>query len=136
MSQSSRPGQSQRGWQADLGADVVEVELAAGRALDVYSSRQLDLLGRVGLAVLEVGELVGELADVVGDVELGRKLEMRLLETLGWAKYLVRVGLALLVQLGDGTRSNLKVLLPPGSVSAQRKGDEDRGDGVCAPGSA
>lgn len=53
-----------------LGTDIVEEKLATGRALDVDSASELDNLGPVGLAVLEVGEFVGELADVVVDVVL------------------------------------------------------------------
>jgi hypothetical protein len=53
-----------------FGADVVEEELAASRATDVDSASELDHLGLIGLAILEVGELVGKLADIVVDVEL------------------------------------------------------------------
>lgn len=56
----------------DLGADVVKVELVAGRALDVDAAGELHDAGLVGLAVLEVGEVAGKVADVVVDVELGR----------------------------------------------------------------
>jgi hypothetical protein len=55
---------------AHLRADIVEEQLAAGRSFDVDSAGQGNLLGCVGLAVLEVGELLGELADVVGNMEL------------------------------------------------------------------
>lgn len=54
-----------------LRADVVEEELATSRAADVDTAGKLDGgLGLVELAVLEVSELVRELADVVVDIEL------------------------------------------------------------------
>lgn len=53
-----------------LVTDVVEEELGASRALDVDAASKLNLLGLVALAVLEVGELLLEVADVVSDMEL------------------------------------------------------------------
>ena len=53
-----------------LVADVIEEELGASRALDVDTTSQLDLLGLVALAVLEVGELLLEVSDIVGDMVL------------------------------------------------------------------
>lgn len=38
----------------NIGSKIVEEELAAGGALDVDSAGQLDDLGLVGLAILEV----------------------------------------------------------------------------------
>lgn len=51
-------------------ADIVEVELGASRALDVYSATKGNLLGLVALTVLEVREFLFKVADVVVDVEL------------------------------------------------------------------
>lgn len=75
-----------------LGTEIVEEELGTSRSLDIYPACQLNGLGRVRLAILQVLELVGELAYVVGDVEF------------------VRVCLPLGVELVDGLRSNLEVL--------------------------
>lgn len=55
---------------AYLVTDIVEEELGAGRALDVDTASELNLLSLVTLAVLEVRELLLEVADVVGDVVL------------------------------------------------------------------
>lgn len=54
-----------------LGADVVEIELAACGATNVDAAGELNLPSLVGLTVLDVLELLFELANVVGDVELG-----------------------------------------------------------------
>lgn len=53
-----------------LGADVVEVQLVARRPTDVDTAGEADLLGLICLAILEVGEGVLELGDVVCNVEL------------------------------------------------------------------
>lgn len=53
-----------------VGANVVEVELGAGRTADVYSASESKELVLVGFAVLEVGEFLFKVANVVGNVEL------------------------------------------------------------------
>lgn len=53
-----------------VGSDVVEVQLAAGRSLDVDSSSQRNLLFLIAFAILESGKVLFEVANVVGDVEL------------------------------------------------------------------
>ena len=55
----------------DLRADIVEEELGASRAADVDTTGELDSLGLVGLAILEVREVLLKVADIVVDVELG-----------------------------------------------------------------
>lgn len=56
-------------------------------------------------------ELIGELADIVVDIVLHVPLVFWQTGTgIGRGSYLVRVGLALDMELVDGRRSNLKVL--------------------------
>lgn len=57
------------GW-ANLGADIVEEELASGGAANVDSASKLDHLFLVGFAILEVGELFFEVANVVRNMIL------------------------------------------------------------------
>lgn len=56
--------------QSYIGADIVKVKLAAGGTLDVDSATESNLLVAIGFAVLEVGEFLFEVADIVVDVEL------------------------------------------------------------------
>ena len=51
-------------------ANVVEEELSTSRALDKDTASELNLLGLVALAVLEVRELLLKVANVVRDMEL------------------------------------------------------------------
>lgn len=94
-----------------IGTDIVKVELGASRAADINSSSQLDGLGLVGLSILEMLELLLELADVVVDVVLHsiRPIAYRVY-TFVEVNYLVGVGLALGMKLVDRSRSNLVVL--------------------------
>jgi hypothetical protein len=55
---------------AYLGANIIKVQLAACRSSDVDSASERKHLALVVLAVLEVGEFLGKLADVVCDMEL------------------------------------------------------------------
>ena len=75
-----------------FGTEVVEEELGTRRSLDEDATGKLDGLRPIRLAILQVLELVGEVADVVGDVEF------------------VRVCLALGMQFFDSLGSNFKVL--------------------------
>lgn len=101
----------------NLGAYVIEEELAARGAADVDSAGELDGLRLVGLAVLEVGELLGKVPDVVGDLKLqcGAGLDDEVLAVGGKgggasSSNLVRVGLALGVEVIDSSGADLKVL--------------------------
>lgn len=60
-----------------VGAEVVEEELAAGGATDVYSAGEGEGLGLVDFAILEVREFLLKVANVVGDVELGGAVSSR-----------------------------------------------------------
>jgi hypothetical protein len=53
-----------------LASKVVEDELATGGTLDIDATSQLDRLALVALTVLEVGEVLGEVADIIIDIEL------------------------------------------------------------------
>lgn len=89
---------------AALGPDVVEVQLAAGRSSNVDSASQLQLLGLVRLAILEVGEFFGELADVVGDMELQPAMSVTPLAGKVVAShytYFMRIRLSLRMKLID-----------------------------------
>lgn len=85
----------------NLGANIVEEQLGSSRAADIDTTSELDGLGLIGLAVLEVGELLLEAADIVVDVEL-ESLASRAVCSGTVTTNLVRVGLALGVKLIDG----------------------------------
>lgn len=53
-----------------IGSNIVEIELATGRAANVDAASNRNGLGLVGLAILEVLELVLKVPNVVGDVVL------------------------------------------------------------------
>ena len=84
-----------------FGTEVVEEELGTRRSLDEDATGKLDGLRPIRLAILQVLELVGEVADVVGDVVL------------------VRVRLALGVELVDGLGSDLEILKAEAETEAQ-----------------
>ena len=95
----------------NIGSDIVEEKLAAGRSSHKDSSGELNRSGLIHLAILEVGELVGELSDVVVDFELGAQVRCLVNQKESFVTDLMRVSLALCVQLVDSARSNLEVLL-------------------------
>ena len=57
-----------------VGAEVVEEELAASGATDVYSASEGKGLALVDFAILEVRKFLFKVANVVGDFELGMLL--------------------------------------------------------------
>lgn len=75
-----------------FGTEVVEEELGTRGPLDEDATGKLDGLRPIRLAILQVLELVGEVADVVGDVKF------------------VRVCLALGMKFFNSLGSNFKVL--------------------------
>jgi hypothetical protein len=100
-----------------VGANVIKVQLVAGRSAHKDSTSELDYPGLVGLTTLEVGEFGLELANVVGNMELNDSISHRPMSIGGiGTRYLVRVRLALCVELVYGPRSDLEVLSTSVSV--------------------
>lgn len=93
----------------NLRADIVEEQLGTSRASNVNTAGKLNCPRLVGLAVLEVREIVLELADIVVHVELRLSASFFIFPGKK-STNLVRVGLALGMELIDRPRSNLEVL--------------------------
>lgn len=88
----------------------------------------MDGLGGCRLAILKVGEFIGELADVVCDMELGANrvhlLALVVISRVGehqFVRYLVRISLALRMKFIDRPRPQFEVLIYKSATTSSQK---------------